>query len=344
MSTILDLISSHGCELKRVSTHQGGEYQGPCPGCGGTDRFHAWPEQNNGDGTYWCRQCGKGGDCIQFLRDFDGLSFQEACERLVKDLPRRPSPDRPMNTPATTWQPADPRDPEELWSEKALKFAHWSYDKLMENDEIQTWLITRGIQTTAAFGLGWNSGEAGKDLYRDRESWGLSKVFNEKGRPRGLWLPRGLVIPYFVDGKIKRLRIRRPDPVEFGPRYYVVPGSSMATMVLNPARRAFVVVESELDAMLIVQQAGDLAGAVAVGSSSAKPDSTATAILQGSLEILVALDNDQAGANAWPWWKKTFTNCRRWPPPSGKDPGESYQAGDNLRAWILAGLPPALTI
>jgi len=31
--------------------------------------------------VYWCRQCGKHGDVIQFLREKEGLSFGEACAK-----------------------------------------------------------------------------------------------------------------------------------------------------------------------------------------------------------------------------------------------------------------------
>ena len=65
--------------LKKASGTNGGEWQGPCPACGGDDRFHVWPEQNEGKGAYWCRGCGKTGDNIQYLRDFCGLSFRDAC-------------------------------------------------------------------------------------------------------------------------------------------------------------------------------------------------------------------------------------------------------------------------
>jgi hypothetical protein len=35
---ILDLAEKH-VDLKRVASTKGGEYAGPCPGCGGDDRF-----------------------------------------------------------------------------------------------------------------------------------------------------------------------------------------------------------------------------------------------------------------------------------------------------------------
>ena len=63
---VLDLAQKH-VQLKKVATTKGGEWQGPCPGCGGSDRFHVWPEKNEGEGSYWCRQCEKSGDGIQFL-------------------------------------------------------------------------------------------------------------------------------------------------------------------------------------------------------------------------------------------------------------------------------------
>jgi hypothetical protein len=64
-------------DLRRVS-HK--ECHGPCPFCGGTDRFIAW---ENGYG--WCRQCHWKGDSIQLLRDRDHLTFQEALRQLRLD-------------------------------------------------------------------------------------------------------------------------------------------------------------------------------------------------------------------------------------------------------------------
>lgn len=59
----------------------GSEHGGPCPWCGGDDRFRVWPDQGAGDlGRYWCRRCGRKGDVIDFLRDYKGLTFQEACQ------------------------------------------------------------------------------------------------------------------------------------------------------------------------------------------------------------------------------------------------------------------------
>jgi hypothetical protein len=62
-------------------------------------------------------------------------------------------------------------------------------------------------------------------------------------------------------------------------------------------------------------------------------------LLQKSSWILNALDFDQAGANALLWWTSHFSQHHRWPVPTGKDPGEAWQAGINLKEWTISGFP-----
>jgi hypothetical protein len=330
--------------LKKASGTAGGEWQGPCPACGGTDRFHVWPEQNEGKGAYWCRGCGKWGDNIQYLRDFRGMSFRDACVELRIDLPDhhdRPGAPPPQKT-KPAFSPVSHASPADLWQEKAEKLLAWSQAGLAGNADALAWLSVRGISRDTAinYRLGWNAGENGKDIYRARKGWGLPEQIKDDGRPKALWIPRGLVIPYIEGGVILRIRIRRP---EGEPRYYVLPGSAMSTMLLGRDRRAFVVVESELDA-IAVAAGNNLAGAVALGSVSAKPDAETFAVLKGALQILNALDYDAAGAKAYDWWAEQFARCSRWPVPQGKDPGEAVRLGVDLEQWIKAGLPPALTV
>lgn len=255
------------------------------------------------------------------------------------------------------WQPTQRDLPEELvepdlWKEKAGKFVAWGYGQLFETPGALDFLKSRGIteETAGRFGLGWNTGRGGKDLFRPRESWGLSKLILNKGKPRRLWLPMGIVIPWISrDGMVLRIRIRRDgENLKFGPRYYVVPGSSMETMLIKDSRekaqntQIYIIVESELDGFLLTQEVNNFCGVVALGSSSAKPDKGCTEILKDAAYIMVALDSDNAGTKAWQWWKKEFPDCVRWPVPKGKDPGEAWQAGVDLRDWVVAGLPEGL--
>lgn len=195
------------------------------------------------------------------------------------------------------------------------------------------WLRRRGLkdETIQAAGLGWNT----RTRYKQRESWGLEPLKDEKGNVKGLWLPAGLIIPLIHNGRVIRLRIRRP---EGEPRYYIVSGSDMKPMTWNLGRGTVVIMESELDGLLIQQEAGDLAGVVALGSAQAKPD-TETKLLRQVARLLVSLDFDEAGARAaWRYWLETYPNAKRWPTPQGKDPSDYYQRGGNVRVWVEAGM------
>lgn len=87
MSGKVDLLALIGADvpLKRVATTSGGEYAGPCPFCGGEDRFRVWPEE----GRYWCRGCDEKGDAPGYLMRRDGLSYPEALRRLGIEPERR---------------------------------------------------------------------------------------------------------------------------------------------------------------------------------------------------------------------------------------------------------------
>lgn len=370
MINCLDLLREKGIDAKKVAMTKGGEYHSRCPGCGGEDkpgdpsnRFHVWPAEKGGDGSWWCRQCEKGGDSITFVMEFDGLSYPEACRRLGKDLPRRqlmsrprpPAPDR-----VETWQP-HPEDPPppKLWQEKAGRFVDWAHEKLLVNSSRRAWLKKRGITIEAIrkHRLGWNPGKGHKDLWRPRESWGLETILKGKRKKR-LWLPRGLVIPNFeeTEGRrqeagdrkqeigekaLTRIRIRT---LAGKPPYYVLPGSSMNPMQTGTRSqesgvRVFVIVEAELDGIVVGELAGDLINVVAMGSSSARPRRRLAAALEGTIVILFALDYDEAGNAALAWWKKQYPQTKPWRVPDGKDPGEAFQRGVDLKEWVMEGLP-----
>jgi putative DNA primase/helicase len=73
---ILVQAQMRGAVLKRVA---GGEYVGPCPICGGVDRFAIAPKKR----VWNCRQCARGGDVIALVQHLDGVDFREAVERLA---------------------------------------------------------------------------------------------------------------------------------------------------------------------------------------------------------------------------------------------------------------------
>lgn len=77
-----DILREAGTPLRKKAGTEGGEYCGPCPSCGGADRFIVQP--NHPRGPRWmCRQCHtKWGDVIELVQWRDHCSFIEACARL----------------------------------------------------------------------------------------------------------------------------------------------------------------------------------------------------------------------------------------------------------------------
>ncbi len=357
---ILDAISSAGVSLKKAASTKGGEYAGPCPGCGGKDRFRCWPAEKEGEGSYWCRGCNKGGDLVQFLKDFCGYSYPDAFAAAGRSRPDdyRAVRYRPAggssadNTTAhDVFTPRQYENPVETWQIKAGEFVDKAHEALLRYNKALKYLESRGLDEKAVkgFRLGWFAGEKGKNCaFRPRTSWGLSQIKNKKtGRDKMLWLPRGIIIPCFKNDKVYRVRIRRPKSdlkTNHDVKYYVVPGSGMEVMDINSDKNSIVIVEAELDAMLIAHHAGSITGVVSLGSAMNKPGTSVFYNLKKTLRILVALDYDNAGQKAWTWWSQNFKNAKLWPVPDGKDPGEAVAKGINIIDWIKAGLPPAVTM
>jgi len=356
---VLDLLREMGIEprLAQRGGKRGAEYWSRCPkaGCSQEDGFHVWPEQNSGTGSWWCRNCDRGGDNIQFCRDYMGMDFQEACDKCGRDPgprpPRRPFAPKPS---APAWAPRPVNVPQgdlAQWREHAGKFGAWAHRQLINNPEALDYLDRRGVKRTVVerWGLGWNPGENGKPcIYRARKAWGLPEEKRESGRSKPLWLPRGIVIPWRdANGCLCKIRIRRHPP-DMPPlaknKYFVVPGSTVIHTAVYRDQPAAVVLETELDGLAAAEVAGDLVGVVATGTSGALPQPQDLAFLKRCQVILVALDFDRAGRAAWEKWRAAFPNARRWPAVGAKDVGEMFETGQDVRRWIMAGLPEAVTM
>lgn len=363
---ILALFQEHGLTLQKKTAK---EWASPCPCCGGTDRCSVWPEDQDGRGYYWCRQCNAKGDGIQFLRDYTGMSYADACKRVgVAPVANLKAPAlRPMAR-TEKFQPVHGELGHleganvPVWRGRAAAFVSWATEHLLNSPEQLAWLAARGIDAAAAkrYRLGYNPGEKGKNcIIRPRPVWGLPPEKKEGGKEKFLWLPRGIVIPQvLVDDEketVHRVRIRRLDADReiFRPKhkYHVVEGSGMdvlwldCTTVMHEGGGIVVVVESELDAIMLHALVGDMAHCVASMTSNLRKLSASVFDRLGdALCILVALDMDKAGADGWTRWQETFPRAKRWPVPAGKDPGEAFALGENLRLWLLAGIPAGLRL
>ena len=90
--------------LKKVAATHGGEYAGPCPACGGEDRFRIWPEQREGQGSWWCRGCNQGGDAISYLMQMEGMDFKSAARAVGRDLDDYRPPTVPVTRAKKSFQ------------------------------------------------------------------------------------------------------------------------------------------------------------------------------------------------------------------------------------------------
>ncbi len=329
MSNIIDLLQQDGFNPVRKASTNGGEYACPCPWCGGHYRFRIWPEENR----YWCRKCNRKGDSIQYLRDYRNVSFWKACEI---DYKRPEFKNGPRQVHQQKWQPKVIEPPSQIWQETMGKFVPWTANNLANSPtgKAAAFLCDdRYLQdkTTSGLLIGWNP----KDMYIPKEKLGLVEY-----QRNHVWLPAGIVIPFADSRGLHRVRIRRWNSE---PPYYFVPGGKSSPMIIDGPASVVLVVESELDACLLAQEAGDLCQVVALGNAQIRPDVPLFEALQASKIVLLALDTDEAGASSsWGWWRQQFPQVKRWPTIKGKDPTAAMQNGLNLRDWVKAGMQEVL--
>jgi phage/plasmid primase-like uncharacterized protein len=89
---IEDEVARRGIALRGC----GNERCGPCPVCGGNDRFSI-----NVKKRLWnCWGCAAGRDVIELVRHLDGLSFEETVRLLTSDVPpQKPAAGARYDTP-----------------------------------------------------------------------------------------------------------------------------------------------------------------------------------------------------------------------------------------------------
>jgi DNA primase len=290
---------------------RGSELHGPCPWCGGahgarSDRFRI-----NRDGQSWhCRQCGRGGNAIDWLQQWHGLDFLDAVVALGARLPE-PKSARVVyaeeKPPDADWQDFTravvERAEANLWTDADLS---------PESETYRQALARRGITEATA------------------RTWHLG-LTNPNDIPNNCPVLRGLTIPWFdyEHDLLWCLNIRRPHGAE--PKYHAI-GGSVRTYLFGADTivqdETVFVVESELDAIVCWQAFGDLAGTVATGGARPSLSVRATHALSGS-RVLVSYDNDPAGREA----AESLGYPIARPPLEHKSLGDAHRAGVDIRQW-----------
>jgi len=320
---LLDLAKELGLDPRKTSAAHGGEYHCPCPNCGGTDRFIFWLENDR----YWCRRCNSKGDFIQFCRDFLGLPFPAARMKAQKSLSTHQF--------KSSMDSRSIREPSALWANKADCFSESAHQRLMIDKTAMELIRQRGLTLGAIqkYKLGWNPIK----MFHKRSDWGLEETENYSW----ICLPAGIVVPIFEKGRIQKIKIRRSEWKEgdFYGKYYEAPGSSNTTPVFgDPSMNVCIIVEEEFDAMLVIQEAGDLCNCLAIGGAQKRPDFLTHQWLLTKNLLLFALDFDEAGKKEYLYWCESYPNLEPWPVPEEKSPGDFFVKGGSLRTWISSGL------
>ena len=103
----------------------------------------------------------------------------------------------------------------------------------------------------------------------------------------------------------------------------------------DPSKPALIV-ESELDAILCMQEAWHYVWCVALGGASKPVDEVTDTLLQNAALILWALDQDDAGKKRYFTWRDRYHQLRAWPADKAKSPGDMFPG--RISAWIVKGL------
>lgn len=304
----------------------------------------------NGDGdrgpTWRCFGCGRYGDGIDWLREYRQIQFSEAVGVLSGgkvETERKPNGGRvdyrqAGKPPGPRWQMRAlqliERAEASLWSRAGNEIElEWPMID-PETGELRTvkasaldWLFSRGL-TEATIRL-WKLGFIPRDWSDDPELWGLS------GDP--VFIPRGILIPCIVGNWVWYLKIRRPL---IKPKYGQVKGGRQAIYMVQTLewQDEAVLCEGELDALLLWQEIGDLAGVATLGSASSEIDLATWGLHLVRIRrwnLVYDLDKSgQEGAERLSWLRSSRRLRVPQLKPHDKDLTDYFRSGGDLRGWL----------
>lgn len=344
---LLALLERDGVRLKKVATTRGGEYAGPCPFCGGVDRFRVQPERR----AWWCRHCSPDAhweDAIAYVMRRDRLDFLEAVGRLAGE-PWAARADRPSTVP-----PAPPLETSPVWQERAARLAAGGVAALWSPAGERALAYLRGRGLTDDVLVAWGVGFHPAATTEPAAAWGRTGP--------AVRLPRGILLPWRdAAGRVEGIKVRLatpPDAPTTVRRYDAVAGSHFAVFGLEqlgrgglevqpdlpPARDALLLAEGEPDVLTGWQEAGDFLDVATLGGAAAGGGGAAPALFARYRHVLVAYDVDANGAGQRGSARLAARSARArrlalppWVTEAGKkDLNEAHTLGGPgaLREWL----------
>ena len=316
---ITDLVPG----LKKSGTY----HIGPCPFCGGRDRFNV---KTAGDSDLWiCRQCGDGKyhDVIDFLMQRDGRTFAE----VLGNSAARPRPAaRPSATPVAVPDLATPPGDD------------WQYPALLAAAECANYLRSQNSAAGKVLDYLHNNRKL-TDVTLHDNMIGFNPAWRTVGD--GCRLAPGITIPCMVDGQLWYVNVRTTAAARQSgklDKYHALTGSKRGALYLADrliAARAVFVVEGEFDALVLNQYIPPEAVAVTMGSAGSLPSTTWLRYFAAVRDIILLLDDDDAGRASLGRWQKKLPRARAARLPDGsKDVTDYRRNGGAVWTWAAAVL------
>jgi hypothetical protein len=258
------------------------------------------------------------------------MSYYQACKELDVN-PRYPEDAHPELPLFMTQDEA----PNKKWQTSAELFV-WRAQRYLWTEggkEQLEYLHSRGLtdETIRKARLGYCPGWYSESL----ENWGLASNQTPEAEIK---IPEGTILPWFVDGKIWKIQVRRPDG-----SYFQTLGSSNGSLynidTLQPGQPVFLY-ESEFDALSAQQEAGDLAAMIATGGSAKGQTTPLRHRLKQASHLLIGFDLDKAGDEGSKFWLK-MPNALRWKPWRHDINELLQQQAILVRMWVECGLRTA---
>lgn len=326
----LDLVALAGVSLK-----PSGRYHiGPCPFCGGKDRFTV---KHTDEGDLWhCRHCssGKYQDGIAFVMKREGLDLAGALNALGQGVITMGTT---KQEPGTRPQPIE-QPPDEDWQTAALLACEQAARYLQE---------ARPDAAAVRDYLQKQRGLTPDTIWQQMIGYNPAWLQVDGGN----WLAPGITIPAMMGGDLWYVQVRttakaRAEAEQRGrnlDKYHALTGSRLKALfradTLLQAETA-VVTEGEFDALLLGQVAPAGAAVVTMGSAGTLPGVAFLKYFAPIRRLFLAMDNDGAGAKGLAEWQALIGWAELMPPlaDGAKDVTDYWRAGGDVRAWLQKGI------
>lgn len=266
---------------------------------------------------FHCFGCGKSGDHYDWLREYRKLSWAESKNILgrnyVNHIVSEHTQQRVRETIATP--------PDEMWQQKVSEIIAECQLTLWSDAgaKAQKYLTNRGFS---------------EQIVRDARLGYLPGDPTQWRQIEGIRVPCGITIPWFADGAIWALKVRRAAGK---PKYQQIAGGNLggALYGIDGAQpgQPLMIVEGEFNALSANDIAGDILTAVSVGGASGRINPRWYPIIAGCSPLLAVFDEDEAG-NAGAD-RLDLGRARRVYVPGAKDINDLLRDNvEALRAWL----------